>query len=624
MDLSRRELIVTGTAAGAASALPWTAAAAAAAQTPPSGPLWDLTDLYPSDAAWTSEKDAAGKAIDALVRFKGALGDGAEALRTALQAISDQKRRLERLAVYAGLKADADTASAPDQERRQLAQDLATRLDEAVSWVDPELLAVGAAKIMAFEASDPGLGKFHFALHDVLRLAPHTLSPESEKILASAGTVLAGPEQIRTQLVNSDIPWPEVTLSTGEKVRLDAQGYTGARASPVRADRKLVFDTFWPEYGKFQSSLGASLATRVQGDIFAAKSRKFASALESALSANNIPTSVYKTLVAETNAGLPVLHRYFELRRRLLGLDKMYYYDIYPPAVKSSQSFDIATIRRLTLEGVAPLGRDYVATLKTATAARWADPFPRKGKVSGAYMNPGAYDVHPYLLLNMHDDYESLSTYAHEWGHAMHSLLASKAQPYETADYPIFTAEIASTCNEQLLNAYMVAGAKTPKDKLFYLDQLAELYRGTFFRQAMFAEFELRIHETVEAGGSLSGEGLTKMYLALLQKYHGDAVSIDPVYAAEWAYIPHFYYDFYVYQYATSIAASAYFAGLLLKDAGKARETYLGVLRAGGSDYPVEILKRAGLDMTSPTPYRALVSRFAEVLDQMEALAGKA
>ena len=452
-----------------------------------------------------------------------------------------------------------------------------------------------------------------------MRVAPHTLSEESESVIAAAGDMLNGPQAIRTQLVFSDLPRTQVVLSNGP-VKVDDQAFTSLRNAPNRQDRKAVFDAFFGGYKVFESTLGASLASQVQGDIFTARSRKFDNSLQSSLSVANIPEGVYRTLIAETTAGLPALHRYFDVRRKLLGLQDLHYYDLYSPITEIDRTFTLDDARQLTLAAVGPLGADYVETLGRATAARWMDPYPRKGKLSGAYTNPGAYDVHPYLLLNHTGSYESVSTFAHEWGHAMHSLLAKQAQPYETSRYTLFTAEIASTNNEQLLARFMYENAKSKKEKLFYLDALLELLRGTFFRQVMFAEFELQIHETAERGEGLSGEKLSAMYLALLRKYHGDAVVIDPAYAMEWAYIPHFYRNFYVYQYATSLAASAYFSDRVMAGGESERKTYLGVLRAGGSDFPVEILKRAGLDMTSPTPYRALIAKFTHTLDLVEAL----
>ena len=617
MDLDRRDLL-TAAGALAVSAL----APAAPAQTLPAAPpdTWVLTDLYPSPEAWTAAREALLKQLPVLAGYKNRLGTDAATLRAALQAISDANRQAMRLNTYAGLIADSDTSVASAQERRQLAIALGGQLAEATAYVQPEILAVGADKIAAFQKADPGLSKFAFGLKDILRKAPFTLGAEAEGVIAASSTPLAGAQQIRTQLVDSDLPWPEATLSTG-KVRLDQAAYTDKREAPDRGDRKLVFETFFKAFEGYKSSLATALSTQVQSDIFFAKAHHHPSAMEGALSdAGNVPPGVYRTLVEETNRGLPQLHRYFEVRRRLLGLPDMHYYDIYPPLARLDVTFSLAETRRLTLAGVAPLGKDYVDLLAKATASPWADYLPRKNKVSGAYMNGDAYDVHPFLLLNLTGNYESVSTFAHEWGHAMHTLLANKAQPFETAGYSIFLAEIASTMNEQLLAAYMLAGAKTKQEKIYYLGALLELFRATFYRQAMFAEFELQIHETVEKGQALSGEGMNAMYLDLLKKYHGPKVGIDPVVGVEWAYVPHFYYDFYVYQYATSIAASAYFSDQVLKGGAAARDNYLGVLKAGGSDYPVDVLKKAGLDMTSPAPYRALVDKFTKTLDQIEAL----
>ena len=618
MDASRRDLLTAAGALALTAGAPKAFAAPAPVAAPPE--TWVLTELFASPDAWAAERDAALKQLPVLAGFKGKLGTDAATLRAALQAMSDVQRRTMRLNTYAGLIADSDTSVAAAQERRQLAIALWGQVGEAAAYVQPEILAVGADRISAFQKADPGLGKFAFQLRDILRKAAFTLGGEAEGVIAAAATPLAGAQQIRTQLVDSDLPWPEVELSTG-KLRLDQSAYTAAREAPNRDDRKLVFQTFFTAFDSYKTSLAAALSTQVQSDIFVAKAHRHGSAMEGALSdAGNVPPGVYRTLVEETNRGLPQLHRYFEVRRRLLGLPDMHYYDIYPPLARLDLSFDLAETRRLTLAAVAPLGKDYVDALGKATASPWADYKPRKNKVSGAYMNGDAYDAHPYLLLNLTGNYDGVSTFAHEWGHAMHTLLANKAQPFETAGYPIFTAEIASTLNEQLLANYMLAGAKTKQEKIYYLGALLELYRATFYRQAMFAEFELAIHDTVEKGAALSGESMNTMYLDLLKKYHGPKVDIDPVVACEWAYIPHFYYDFYVYQYATSIAASAYFAEQVTTGGAKARDNYLGVLKAGGSDYPVAVLQKAGLDMTTPAPYRALIDKFAKAQDQIEAL----
>ena len=581
---------------------------------------WDLTDLYPNDAAWAADRQAILAEIDRIPALRGTLAQGPAALKTALEASSNAARKATRLGVYASLKADEDLRNAPNQERRQQAGDVFTRLGEATAWMDPELLAIGGPTLERYIASDPSLAPYSFGLKDLLRQAPHTLDARGETILASAGSALGGPGQIRNQLASSDIPRPEVTLSTGQTVRLDDQQYTIHREAPNREDRKLVFDKFWGSYKGFESSLGAALGSKVRGDIFRSKARNYSNSLEWATSGDNIPQAVYRTLVDEANRGLPVLHRYFDLRRRMLNLPDLHYYDIYPALVRSDRRFPLADMRTLTLEAVRPLGPEYQRMIAQGTAARWMDPLPRPGKASGAYMNGSVYDAHPYLLLNLAENYEGLTTYAHEWGHAIHTMLAKSRQPFQTAGYATFTAEIASTANEQFLARYMIDRARTPQEKIYYLGMVMEGFRGTFFRQTMFAEFELKIHEMAEAGEGLSGARFTAAYLELLRKYHGPRMEIDPLYAIEWAYIPHFFRTFYVYQYATSISAAVFFAQSVMNGGAAERDRYLDVLRAGGSDYPIEILKRGGLDMTTPAPYRAVVTEFTRVLDQVEAL----
>jgi oligoendopeptidase F len=617
-ELSRREAMISAAALGTFAIASGAAAADPAAA--PAGAVWDLTDLYPSDAAWEAERAAVAARLPEVAAFKGRLGEGAGTLRQVLQLQSELGLKVARLYTYAGLKADEDLRNAPNQERRQKANDLYTAYGESGSWMNPELLQLGASKVDAYLASDTGLAKFRFQLLDVVRQAPHTLTPEGEAILAASQNPLTGPGDIRVQLVSSDIPRPTVTLSDGTKAQLDDQGYTLHRTAPNRADRKLVFDQFWASYHGFENSLGTALLSQTKGEMFQAKARKYGSALGAALAAPNIPEGVYRSLVAEANAGLPVLHRYFELRRRMLGLDQIAYYDIYPPLVTLDRTFSLDEMRSLTLAAIKPLGPDYSKQFADASARKWMDPRPRPGKQSGAYMQGTAYDVHPFLLLNLSDKYDGLTTYAHEWGHAMHTLLANKAQPFETAGYPTFTAEIASTCHELLLANMMIGLAKSKQEKLFYLGQLMENYRGTFYRQAMFAEFQLAIHDLAEKGEGLSGQKMTEINLDLLKRYHGPKFVMDPAYGIEWAYIQHYFYGFYVFQYATSITAANFFADKLMHGGPKERENYLSVLRAGGSDYGYNILKKAGLDMATATPYQTIVRSFSNVLDQAEKL----
>lgn len=618
-EMTRREALAAAALASLAAAAP----AWAQSADPAAGAAWDLSEIYPDDAAWDAARKAALARLPEIARYKGRLGESAQTLAEALALQSDLGRTIARIYTYVSLKADEDVRVAAYQEKQAQAVDLYTGFGEATAWLSPEILALGKPKIDAFVAASPVLKqRFDFYLADILRQAEHILSPEGEALLASAAAPLQAPSDISGQLRSSDIPWPTITLSTGKQVRLDSQGYTLNRDAPNRADRKAVFDAFWGAHGQFQNSFGATYNAKIKGNIFEAKARKYPTALASALSGPNVPETVYRTLVAEANAGLPQLHRYFELRRRMLGLPDIHYYDIYPPLVRLDRSFTLGEMRALTLAAVKPLGTDYAERFAAASAAKWMDPWPRPGKRPGAYMQPGAYDVHPFLLLNLSNRYDGLSTYAHEWGHALHSLIANASQPYEKADYRIFLAEIASTLNEQLLVAHMLERAKTKEEKLFYLGQQMENFRGTFFRQTMFAEFELQAHDLAEAGEGLSGRKFTELYAELLRRYHGPKMGLAPAYANEWAFIPHFYNSFYVYQYATCIAAAAYFAQAILKGGAKERDNYLSVLKAGGSDHPTEILKRAGLDMASPTPYRALVASFKETIDQAEKLTG--
>jgi len=589
--------------------------------------MWDLTDLYDSPETWAAQYETAKADAQLLEGYKGTLGANAAAMLTALDAISNVSRKSSRLYTYAGLKADEDLSVPRNQERKQLAGALNTLVKEKTAWLAPEILEIGEIKIRTFESQSPDLAKRHdYFLDNTLRAAPHTLGLEAESVLAAAGDVLHQPDSIYGQFANSELPFPDATLSDGMTVRLDQSAYEKYRQAPIRADRKKVFDAFWGAWKNYEGTAGAILTTQMMGDAFGAKTRRFHGALDAALFPDAMPQSVYRALVAQANAGLPTLHRYFRMRRQLLGIaDTLEYYDIYPTMFPGGNlpKFTIGQSERMTLTALAPYGAEYLDFLKQGFAGKWTDFYPRPHKASGAYMNGSAYDVHPYMLLNHNDDYSSLSTFAHEWGHAVHTMLTSKNQPYEKSNYSTFIAESASIANEMLLNDYMVAHAATPTEKLYYLGEGLESIRGTFFRQTMFAEFELAIHEEIEEGRPLSGARMTEMYCALLRKYHGEAegvMRIDPAYCIEWAYIPHFYYNFYVYQYATSIAGAALFTDAIASEGKPATERFLAMLRAGGSDYPYEIYKRAGVDLATSAPYLALIARMDRIMDEIEAL----
>lgn len=589
--------------------------------------MWDLSELYPTPAAFDQVLARTRAAADKFAGYRGTLGKSADSMFTALDAMSAANREAQRLFVYASLKSDEDVRISTNIERKQLAQALSTELGEKSAWVAPEIVEIGAAKVKAFLAANKQLReRFDFFLDNTLRGAPHTLSPESEAVLAMTGDVLAQPSTVHTQFESGDFPAPTVTFSGGVKVRLDEQAYEKYRQSPNRADRKLAFDEYWSTWRGYEGTAGGLLTTQVMGDHFTAQARKFANALQAAQFPDNMPESVYRTLVAEVHAALPVMYRYLRLRKRQLGItDDLQYYDIYPAmfAQQTPPKFSLADSERITLEALKPLGEEYLALLRKGFASRWMNAYPQEGKASGAYMNGSAYDVHPYLLLNHQDDYASLSTLAHEWGHAVHTMLAVKAQPFEKSNYSTFIAESASIGNEMLLNDYMVQHAANRAEKLYYLGQGLDSIRSTYFRQVMFAEFELAIHEELEKGKALSGKRMTELYCGILRKYYGEAegvMKIDPGYCVEWAFVPHFYYDFYVYQYATSMVGAASFTAAILKEGVPARSRFIKLLQAGGSDYPYELYRQAGVDMATPGPYRALAARMNRLLDEIEAL----
>jgi len=590
--------------------------------------MWDLGDLYASPAAWTAAHDKILAETNKLDGYKGTLGKSAADMLTALDAISAAHKEVDRLNVYAALKGDEDVTVAPNQERVQQAQALASTLAEKTSWLTPEILVVGAEKVKSFEVQSPDLTRrFGFLLDNILRSAPHTLGAEAEGVMASAGNVLAQPDNIYSQLSNGELPFPPLTLSDGTKIdRLDQAAYTNYRQAANREDRKKVFDAFWGTWQKYEGTFGADLNTQVLGEEFDAKVRHFPNALSDALFADNMPEAVYRQLVAQANAGLPTLHRYLKLRKKLLGVkDELAYYDLYPAmfTLKTPLHFTVEDSEHIALDVTSVYGPEYTAMLTKGFSGRWMNVLPQKGKASGAYMNGSAYDVHPYLLLNHNYDYESLSTLTHEWGHAVHTLLDDKTQPYEKSNYSTFIAETASISNEMLLNDYMVAHAKSKEEKLYYLGQGLELIRTTFFRQTMFGEFQLAIHEEVEKGHALSGKHLSDIYCGLLKHYYGadkGVTKIDPAYCVEWEFIPHFYYGFYVYQYATSMAGAAAFTRDIENKKPGARDRFIAMLKAGGSDYPYTLYKKAGLDMASPSPYQALVARMNHLMDEIDAL----
>jgi len=584
---------------------------------------WDLEALYPSLEAWDAERNQLLDQIGNIEQFRGTLGNDAESLYTAMRYVSDIYKEVLRVYSYASMEQDQDMRVTDSQERNQLAEGLFASFSQATSWIDPELITVGEERINTFIENYEALSPFAFMLENTLRQGEHTLSDETEQALSYFSQSFDAPSNIYSLIANSDIPFPTLTMSNGEEALINSQGYSFWRGSQNRDDRKAAFDAYWNKWAEYNSSVGMVLNSHVQMQVALANARKYNSVLERELFNDNLPEAVYRTLVEEVNKALPTLHRYFKLRGRMLGVEQMHYYDIYPSLVSLDKVFDIETSKEITLDAMSVLGEDWVSMQRDAIAQRWMHVYPQQGKRSGAYMNGSAYDVHPYLLLNHNDDYDSLSTFAHEWGHAMHTLYAQQAQPFETADYATFTAEIPSTSLELILEQYMVKNAETVEEKLFYLGQGLENMRGTFYRQTMFAEFELALYEAVERGEALSGARITEIYADIVRRYHGHhegVVLVDDLYTNEWMFVPHFYYNMYVFQYATSLTAGTALYAKIVEDGEVGVENYKNLLRAGGSDYPYDILKAAGVDMATPEPYRAVVDRMNAIMDEMEAL----
>ncbi len=584
---------------------------------------WNLTDLYPTADAWTADSVKLEGQLKDFSGCKGKLGESVKRFHTCMDLNADIMRRFERLTSYASQTHDQDTGANIGQDLSQKADILGSKVNEATSFIRPEVLALGATKVDHFLKQDKALAIYRHSLDQILRAAPHTLDAKGEALVAQFGLATNAGQDIYEVLSNADLPWPTVKLSDGTEVKLDQAAYTKYRASGNREDRKKVFDAFWGAFKQFEHTFGTTFYAQLKKEAVYTKVRNYPDSLSRALDSDNIPPAVYNMLIDQTRANLPTLHRYFKLRAKLLGISDLHYYDMYPPLLTSDLKYPVAEGKQLMLDAVKPLGPDYEAAMADALQHRWMDVYPRPHKLSGAYMNGIAYDVHPYLLLNYNDDYESVSTLAHEWGHAMHSYLANHTQPFITADYPIFTAEIASTTNETLLLDHMLKIAKTDDERMLYLGSALENLRTTFFRQAMFADFEREVHAKVDKGESLTGEDLTRIYGDILRRYHGDkegVVKIDDLYTMEWAYIPHFYNQFYVFQYATSISAGSMFAASILNGEPGARDRYLNILRAGGSAYPYDLVKAAGVDLATPAPYQAVFARMNKIMDEIEAI----
>ena len=586
---------------------------------------WNIDEVYPSVAAWRTEKDRIAAALPEIRKFAGRLGSAAQVLADALDTVTGLEKDLSRLYVYASMLADQDTRASEPQGMRQEMQLLISEFSAQASYIEPEILKVGGETVNAFLDAEPRLSIHTFYLRDIVRRAPHTLSDAEEKILADAGPLASSSSNIYGILANADFPYPTITLADGRQKRVDQSGYGELRASPVRQDRSNAMSAFFEALGGFSRTLGTIMNSNVQRALFYAKSRKYASTLEASLDGPNIPVSVYTRLVDGVNRNLHTLHRYLRLRKRMMDIqDDLHYYDLYAPLVSSVDlKYGPEEAQQHVLASIAPLGTDYADVVRRAFQERWIDLYPNEGKRAGAYSNGGAYDVHPYMLLNYLGQYNDMSTLAHELGHTMHSYYSNKTQPYALCTYHTFVAEVASTFNEALLLDHMLGQIQDRPTRISLLGNYLESIKSTVFRQTQFAEFELRMHEIGLKGQPITGDVLSKLYLEITRRYYGhDAgiVIVDDYVANEWSYIPHFYREFYVFQYATSLTAAEALSARVIAGDAEATKRYLRFLGTGGSKYPIDLLKDAGVDMTTDEPLDLTLGKMNRVMDEIEEL----
>ncbi len=588
---------------------------------------WRLTELYPTDDAWQQAKQKITSRLPELDRCRGNLSQSASQLLSCLDLAFELRKEYARLSTYAGLSSALDKRKSKYLGLVQESDLLGSELRSRAAFIEPAILQLGRQRVDAFLAQEQGLKIYVHYLDDVLRRAAHTGTPEEEKLIADAGLMADAGGSIYNVFINADFPYPEITLSDGKRVKLDQPGFEFYRTLPNRQDRQKVFQAFCGSLDNYRRTFGATFYANAKSDVFQMKVRNYKSTVEAALDANAIPVAVYDSLLSSVTANLPTFHRYLKLRQRMLGLDQLHYYDLYAslvPDVDVNYSYEDA--EKLVLASLAPMGEDYLSVVKKALTERWVDVYPTTGKQPGGFSNGSAYDVHPYLLINYTGKFDDVSTLIHELGHTMQSYLSNKNQPYPTADYPIFVAEVASTFNEALFLDHMLKTTPDDKVKLAILGNYLEQMRTTLFRQTQFAEFELRAHQVAEKGQALTGDELDKLYLDITRKYYGHdrgVCLVDDEIKAEWGFIPHFYSSYYVYQYATALTASSDLSEKVLAGDQQAKQRYMQFLSAGGSDYPIELLKKAGVDMTSPEPFELAMKKMNRVMDQIEGILTK-
>ena len=592
-----------------------------------SNETWNLKDIYSSDKAWEKEKNDLAKNIKKVAEFKGTLSNSPEELLACLKYSSELGKKFGKLYSYASMKSDQDTRVADYNAKKKEISQIGTEYSSLAAFVEPEILEMKIETLSGFIEDNEELKDYKVYLMDLQRTKNHTLSEKEEKIIAEAGRMAGSPASIFSTFINAELPYPDVTLSNGETVTLNLANYNRYRSLPNRDDRKLVFDTFWNNMANFKMTLGEDLYANIKKDIFYTKVRNYENTLESALDPNNIDKEVYMSLVDNVNDNLSTFHRYLKLKSRMLGVDTLFYYDIYAPTVKGVDlTYSLKEAKELILESIKPMGKEYRKTVKKAFDDRWIDFHPNTGKRNGAYSNGSIVDVHPYILMNYNGKYTDVSTLAHELGHTMHSYFSNTRQPYPTSDYAIFVAEVASTLNEALLMNTVLKKVKDDDVRLSLLMDYLDGIKGTLWRQTQFAEFELKMHLMAEQGQPMTGESFTELYGEIIKRYYGHdegICNIPEEYYLEWSYIPHFYYNYYVYQYATSFTASTALAERIINKEKGAVKDVMNFLSAGGSKYPIEILKDSGVDMTGPGAFNKTMQAMNRAMDEIEKILDK-
>src|SRR5256885_1260561 len=571
---------------------------------------WNLESIFASNDDWERAFKSLQQRLPELEALRGTLAQSGQALLTVLQKRDEIYKQLEQLYVYASMRKDEDTTNSTYQGMADRAMQLYVQISTTASYIEPEILALPEATLEQFFKETPGLKLYRHQLDDLRRKRGHVRSAEIEAVLAAAGEMAEGPGSIFTMIDNADLKLPVIKNEAGEEVELTKGNYQVFIRSTDRRVRKDAFEGLHSTFLKQRNTIASTLASQVKSDMFYTRQRNYGSCLEHALSHYNIPVSVYDMLVDTVSDHIPLLKRYLKLRKRVLQLDEMHMYDLYVPIVEETkEEVSYQQARDTVVAALAQLGEDYTNTLRQGFAQRWIDVDETPGKRGGAYSG-GAYGTQPFILLNYQNNRDSMYTLAHELGHSMHSFFTRNYQPFQYGDYTIFVAEVASTLNESLLTDYLLKTNTDPAVRLAILNHALEDLRGTLYRQTMFAEFEQLVHSQAEAGEPLTADNLSEMYHALNEKYYGGVAVVDGLIDVEWARIPHFYSSFYVYQYATGISAASALAQQILHEGKPAVDRYLKFLSSGSSDYRIELLKKAGVDMTSPEPVRQALQTF--------------